>query len=98
MRKRNKRMKQLSSTELTIRQGERLARRLTDTLYSGRQDINGLVVMTYALAKTYMALKLTLKDHNIDAEPYFLKMAKWWEPIMKAEREHETIRPFDVEW
>lgn len=98
MRKRNKRMKQLSSTELTIRQGERLAGRLTDTLYSGRQDINGLVVMTYALAKTYMALKLTLKDHNIDAEPYFLKMAKWWEPIMKAERKHETIRPFDQEW
>ena len=32
-------MKQLSSTELTIRQGERLAGRLTDTLYSGRQDI-----------------------------------------------------------
>lgn len=98
MRKRNKRTKQLSSTELTIRQGERLARRLTGTLYSGRQDINGLVVMTYALAKTYMALKLTLKDHNIDAEPYFLKMAKWWEPIMKAEREKETIRPFDQEW
>ena len=98
MRKRNKRMKQLSSTELTIRQGERLARRLTDMLYSGRQDINGLVVMTYALAKTYMALKLTLKDHNIDAEPYFLKMAKWWEPIMKAERAKETIRPFDQEW
>ena len=98
MRKSNKRMKQLSSTELTIRQGERLAKRLTNTLYSGRQDIKGLVVMTYALAKTYMALKLTLKDHNIDAEPYFLKMAKWWEPIMKAERAKETIRPFDQEW
>lgn len=98
MRKRNKGMKQLSSTELTIRQGERLARRLTDTLYSERQDINGLVAMTYALSKTYMALKLTLKDYNIDAEPYFMKMAKWWEPIMKAEREQKTFRPFDQEW
>ena len=98
MRKRNKGMKQLSSTELTIRQGERLARRLTDTLYSGRQDINGLVAMTYALSKTYMALKLTLKDYNIDAEPYFMKMAKWWEPIMNAEREQKTFRPFDQEW
>ncbi len=98
MRKNKRHKKQLSSTELTIRQGERLAKRLTNTLYSGRQDIKGLVVMTYALAKTYMALKLTLKDYNIDAEPYFLKMAKWWEPIMKAERKHETIRPFDQEW
>ena len=91
-------MKERSSTELTIRQGERLARKLTDTLYSGRQDINGLVAMTYALSKTYMALKLTLKDYNIDAEPYFMKMAKWWEPIMKAEREQKTFRPFDQEW
>ena len=67
----------------TIDKGEKLADQLVETLFAATPDINGAVAMTYALSKTYVALKSALKVVGINVDPYFRNMVKMWEGELK---------------
>ena len=68
---------------LTIGKGEKLADQLVETLFTVAPDIDGAVAMTYALSKTYVALKSALKEVGINVDPYFRNMVKVWEGELK---------------
>ena len=70
------------NAQATIAEGERLFDQLNATLFTkAHPSIDGMVAMTYALSKTYVALKQLLKEYHIDAEPHFMTMAKWFEEL-----------------
>ena len=72
------------NTEQTIAQGEKLFDKLQTALFAQADpSIDGMVAMTYGLSKTYVALKMALREFNIDVYPYFMDMVKFWEPIME---------------
>jgi hypothetical protein len=73
-------------TQKTIEQGELLFNKLNATIFStAHPNIDGMVAMTYALSKTYVAVKMALKEFGIELDPYFENMVRFFEPIMKRE-------------
>ena len=71
-------------TQKTIEQGELLFDQLNATIFStAHPSIDGMVAMTYALSKTYLAVEMALKEFNIELEPYFKNMVRFFRPIMK---------------
>jgi hypothetical protein len=67
----------------TIEKGEQLTEQLVATLFAVTPNIDGAVAMTYALSKTYVALKSALKEVGINVDPYFRNMVKVWEGELK---------------
>ena len=67
----------------TIEKGEQLTEQLVATLFAVTPNIDGAVAMTYALSKTYVALKSALKEVGINVDPYFRNMVKMWEGELK---------------
>lgn len=73
-------------TQKTIEQGELLFDKLNATIFSNAHpNIDGMVAMTYALSKTYVAVEMVLKEFGIELEPYFKNMVRFFKPIMNNE-------------
>ena len=76
----------VQSTQMTIDQGEQLFDKLNATIFStAHPSIDGMVAMTYALSKTYVAVEMALKEFGIELEPYFKNMVRFFKPIMERE-------------